>query len=249
MTAFSMPCFCAIEGINYKNAFNRSGKSGVLHCLSPSPILRGSRSIPRSVLPAVISSSSEMPLPFGIGFTWLIQTVNRLPLQNQKNGGTHYKIAWLNLGVSERQDHCQNVIKIQWEKMSSLRGARKGEDNGMRREGGAAKVWGHRLCLQHPASPCPPLLALTQFAYGWDVQSFSLSHWRRMENVDTILFWGVSSLSPWQRVSFYHIPLYRKSICWQYVLAETLIAISAANAPSFQGKEKAAPATLLQTEL
>lgn len=104
MTAFSMPCFCAIEGINYKNAFNRSGKSGVLHCLSCSPILRGSRSIPRSLLLAVISSSSEMPLLFGIGFTWLIQTVNRLPLQKQKKTEEHtVKLpGWIRGSLSDR---------------------------------------------------------------------------------------------------------------------------------------------------
>ncbi len=70
MTASSMPCFCATEGINYKNAFNRSGKSGVLHCVyGPGPNSKLSRSIPPSLLPAIISSSSEIPLLFGIGFT------------------------------------------------------------------------------------------------------------------------------------------------------------------------------------
>lgn len=136
MTAFSMPCFCATEGINYKNAFNRSAKSGVLHCLGRSPILRRSRSIPPSLLPAVISSSSEIPLLFGIGFTWLIQTVNRLPLQKQKKT-EEYTVklpGWIR-GLWATA-HCQNVIKPQWEKMSSLRGAREGENNGVRREGG-----------------------------------------------------------------------------------------------------------------
>lgn len=139
MTAFSMPCFCATEGINYKNAFNRSAKSGVLHCLGRSPILRRSRSIPPSLLPAVISSSSEIPLLFGIGFTWLIQTVNRLPLQKQKKT-EEYTVklpGWIR-GLWATA-HCQNVIKPQWEKMSSLRGAREGENNGVRREGGCGK--------------------------------------------------------------------------------------------------------------
>lgn len=208
MTAFSMSCFCATEGINYKNAFNRSTKSGVLHCLGRSPILRGSRSIPPSLLSAVISSSSAIPLLFGIGFTWLIQTVNRLPLQKQKKT-EEYTVklpGWIQGSLSDRHT-VRMSLSLNEKKCPHYTGHVRERTNGVRREGGAAKVWGHWLCLQHPASPCPPSLALTQFAYGCEVQSVSLSRWHRMANVDTILFWGVSSLFPWLRVSLYQIPL------------------------------------------
>lgn len=206
MTAFSMPCFCANEGINYKTHLIEAVK--VVSCIVwTGPNSKGSRSIPPSLLPAVISSSSEIPLLFGIGFTWLIQTVNRLPLQKQKKT-KEYTVklpGWIQGSLNDRHT-VRMSLSLNEKKCPHYVGHERGVRQHRTMAWGGREVWGHRLCLRHPASPCPPSLALTQFAYGCEVQSVSLSRWHRMANVDTILFWGVSSLSPRLHGSLYQIP-------------------------------------------
>lgn len=122
--------------INYKNTTNSKDNSNVLHCVRTRglffflPLSRVSWPVQHHL--GAICSPSQIPLPFGIGFTWLIHTVNGLSFQWRKKKKERDSM-WNCLRSHEVLDlsgTSLSAINLPTVRMSSLCGSTEGSWRG-----------------------------------------------------------------------------------------------------------------------